>query len=191
MQSQISGKSQSRLYRMCATSMLVALSVVSVLLLRWVPIHSAPFLEYDFADVFILIGAFFFGPLHGFIALLIASAIQALTVSTSSQLYGFIMHIVASGALLLVSSLCYKYFGKGLTGLIIGLLGGTFAMTLVMIPMNLIVTPYFMHVSVSTIRAMLWSAFIPFNLLKAGLNSVFSAVLFLPLKPILQKLRLL
>ncbi len=46
-------------------------------------------LEYDPADIPILIGGFAFGPVAGLILTVIASGIQALTVSAHSGVYGF------------------------------------------------------------------------------------------------------
>ena len=88
-------------------AMLVAIAVVSLYIIRMPLLPSAPFLEYDIADVPVLIGTMLFGPLAGFVILVITSLIQALTVSASSGIIGFIMHVCASGVLVISSGLIY------------------------------------------------------------------------------------
>lgn len=63
-------------------------------------------------------------------------------------------------------------------------------MALVMIPMNLVLTPLYMgDVSVSreVVLSMLLPAIIPFNLLKAGINCVVTAILFRALFPFFRR----
>ncbi len=183
--------STQNLYRLIAMALLTALSVVSILVVQFPIIPAAPFLIYDIADIFILLGCLIISPLAGLIVLVLASVIQAFTVSAGSGLYGLLMHLVASGVLVIVFSL-FLYIGKKHTAYIIaGMVCGTLAMTLVMIPMNLLVTPYFLGTPVQAIKELLLPAFIPFNLLKAGLNSALTLMIFLPLKPILIKNKLM
>lgn len=89
-------------------AMLAAVAVVSVYFIKFPLLPSAPFLEYDIADVPVLIGTMLFGPSAGLVILLITSAIQAFTVSSSSHIIGFLMHFCASGVLVLASGLMYK-----------------------------------------------------------------------------------
>lgn len=88
--------------------MLAAVAVVSVYFIKFPLLPSAPFLEYDIADVPVLIGTMLFGPSAGLVILLITSAIQAITVSSSSHIIGFIMHFCASGVLVIAAGLMYK-----------------------------------------------------------------------------------
>ena len=75
---------------------LAAFSVVLMLAIR-VPFPPAPFLEYDPADVPILIGAFLFGPVGGLILTALVSLLQGLTVSAGSGFIGIVMHLAATG----------------------------------------------------------------------------------------------
>ena len=88
--------------------MFTALSVVLVYLIHFPIFPSASFLEYDPADIPILIGTFAFGPIAGIILTVVASGIQALTVSAASGLYGFLMHIIATGVVVIVAGCIYK-----------------------------------------------------------------------------------
>ena len=66
---------------------------------------------------------------------------------------------------------------------------GTLAMTALMIPMNYIFTVHFFGMPKAALDALILPAIIPFNLLKASLNSAIAAVLFKSLQPFVQKNR--
>ena len=117
------------------------------------------------------------------------SAIQAFTVSSSSHIIGFLMHFCASGVLVLASGLMYKKIG-GKKGMAAGLAVGSVLMTLVMIPLNLIFTGIFMGTGVEAVVKMLIPAIIPFNLIKACLNSVLTFLLFIPVNKIYGKINI-
>ena len=154
-------------------AMLTAISVVLVYLVHFWIFPAANFLEYDPADIPILIGAFMYGPIAGLALTLVASAIQALTVSAKSGLYGFIMHLISTGTLTAVASTIYlKLHRKNALLLPLALAGGVFAMAGVMLIANHFVTPVFMGVPVQTVDAMLLPVFLPFNIIKGGINSL-------------------
>lgn len=172
--------------RTAVMAMLTALSIVLVYVIHFPLIPAAPFLEYDAADVPVLIGAMMLGPVSGIVTLLAVCLIQAITVSASSGWIGFMMHFVASSVLVLTSSLIYKR-KKTTLSLIIGLVVGSIAMTAVMIPLNLVFTGIFMGAGTQTVVEMLIPAIIPFNLLKAGINSAITFAVFTPIAQILKK----
>lgn len=167
-------------------AMLTALSIVLVYVIHFPLIPAAPFLEYDAADVPVLIGAMLLGPVSGLLTLLAVCLIQALTVSAASGWIGFMMHFIASSVFVLVSSIIYKR-KKTVKSLILGLVAGSLAMTVVMIPLNLIFTGIFMGAGTQTVVGMLIPAIIPFNLLKAGINSAITFAVFTPISGILKK----
>jgi len=179
--------SRQNLRKITVMAMLAAVAVVSVYFIKFPLLPSAPFLEYDIADVPVLIGTMLFGPSAGLVILLITSAIQAITVSSSSHIIGFLMH--ASGVLVLASGLMYKKIG-GKKGMAAGLAVGSVLMTLVMIPLNLIFTGIFMGTGVEAVVKMLIPAIIPFNLIKACLNSVLTFLLFIPVNKIYGKINI-
>lgn len=179
-------KKQEKIIRLCVMAMLTALSIVLVYTVRMPLIPAAPFLEYDAADIPVLIGSMMLGPVSGIIILLAVCIIQALTVSASSGWIGFVMHFIASSVLVLTASLIYKK-KQTTASLVIGLIIGSIAMTAVMIPLNLLFTGIFLGAGVETVVGMLIPAIIPFNLLKAGINSVVTFAVFTPIKTILKK----
>ena len=168
--------SREKTVRLAKMGMLVAISIVLVYFIHFPIFPAVAFLEYDPADISILIGTFAFGPLSGILLTVVTSVIQGVTVSAASGLYGIIMHVISTSVLVLVSGLIYKY-NKTRKGAVIALLCGVAAMTLVMIGANMIITPLFMGVP----RNIVWSLmpFIAgFNAIKAGINSVVTFLLY-------------
>lgn len=93
--------------KLAKMAMLVAISIVLVMLIHFPIFPAVFFLEYDPADIPILIGTFAF-TLAGIILTVVTSVIQGLTVSAASGAYGILMHILATTALVSVSGLVYK-----------------------------------------------------------------------------------
>jgi riboflavin transporter FmnP len=164
-------------YKIAYTAVLIALSIVLVLLIRFPIFPSATFLEYDPADIPIFITTFLYGPYYGLIVTLIVSLIQGLTVSASSGWIGIIMHFCATGLYVLVSGFIYRY-KHSFKGAIIALLSGIIVWVTAMILMNLILTPLFMGVPIDAVKAMILPVILPFNLIKAGINSFVTLLIY-------------
>lgn len=168
-----------------AVGLLSALSIALLLMLPGVSIFpAAPYLKYDLMDIPMLIAGMTLGPAGGGLVLLIGCALQSLLFGQGG-LPGFVMHVIASGSLILVSSLIYRKYNTTI-GLISGLVLGTLAMTVVMIPLNLTVTVHWYGVPMEVVKAALLPATIPFNLIKAGLNSAITFSVVMALKPIIK-----
>ncbi len=157
--------------KLAKMGMLSALSIILMMLVRFPIIPAAPFLEYEPADVPILIGTFLYGPIEGLIITIVVSVIQALTVSSRSGWIGAVMHIVATGSFVIIAGWIYKRIHT-LKGAIIALVAGSFSMTVVMVGLNLYVTPKFLNTPVEVVIGLLLPAIIPFNLIKSFGNSL-------------------
>lgn len=171
--------------RLAKMGMLVAISIVLVYFVHFPIFPAVPFLEYDPADIPILMGTFAFGPAAGVLLTVVTSIIQGVTVSAQSGLYGILMHIIATSVLVLVAGIIYKK-NKTRKGAVIGLISGLIAMTIVMIGANLIITPIFMGVP----RDMVWDLmpFIAgFNAIKAGINGIITFALYKSISGFLHK----
>ena len=171
--------------KMVTMAVLAALSIVLMLLIRFPIIPAAPYLIYEPADVPILVGTFLFGPLAGLAITFVTSAIQATLLSADGWV-GFIMHIIATGTLITVSGLIYKKIHT-LKGAVVALVAGTVAMTLIMIPVNLVIQPNFYGVPYDTVKSMIIPVLIPFNLIKAGLNSVITLIVYKTISKVVHK----
>lgn len=156
-------------------AMMTAISIVLLLVVR-IPFPPAPFLVYDPADVPIYITAFAFGPVAGIVVTFIVSFIQAFMLG-GDGVYGFIMHFVATGLVSVIIGIMYnrsKSKKTAITALVIGVL----AMTAIMCVLNLVVTSAFMGVDTKAVLAMIPTVIIPFNILKAGVNSILTFLLY-------------
>lgn len=173
-----------KLVDMIEMAVLCALSYVFILLIRFPIFPATPYLVYDAGDIPLLIGAFMFGPLAGFIMTVIVSGLQALFLS-GDGLVGFAMHVIASGVLVIVAGLIYRKFHTR-KGAGVALVCGTVAMALSMIPANLIFTVHFYGVPQETV----WETMpftVGFNLLKAGINSVVVFFIYKPLSRFMRR----
>jgi len=158
--------------------MLVALGVVAVALVE-VPIFpAAPFLKYDPADIPILIGTLIYGPGAGLILTVLVSFIQSFMIHGSSGIVGFFMHVVATGAMALVAGFMYQKGSPTRSRAALSLSLGAATMVVCMVGMNLIVTPIFMGAPVEAVLSMLVPVIIPFNIIKAGLNSIIALLVY-------------
>lgn len=160
---------------MVKLAMLSAVSVVLVAVIH-IPFPPAPFLVYDPADIPIFIGAFAFGPAAGILVTLVASAFQALLLS-SDGIIGFAMHVFATGSFVLVAGSIYRRH-KTRQRAVYALLAGIAAMTISMVIWNIIFTPIFMGVPRAKVIGMILPIIVPFNLLKAGINSLVTFLLY-------------
>ncbi|AZR72720.1 ECF transporter S component [Anoxybacter fermentans] len=171
--------------KMAKMAILSAFSIILVTLIHFPIIPSAPFLEYDPADVPILIGTFMYGPLAGLMITIVVSFIQAVTVSAGSGWVGFVMHVIATGTLVLVAGSIYKK-KHTFVGAIIALVAGSLSMTLIMIPANLFFTVKFWGIPYEVVKGMLLPAIIPFNLIKSFANSVITVLIYKSIANILR-----
>lgn len=143
--------------QLVSMAMLGAISIVLVAVIHFPLIPAAAFLEYDPADIPILICAF--------------------TVSAQSGIIGIVMHIFATGCCVLVTGSIYKR-NKTRKTAVIALILGALVQTAAMVLMNMIFTPLFMGAPLETVLALMIPAIIPFNVLKAGINGVITFFLY-------------
>jgi len=164
---------------------LAAISVVLVSIVHIPFVAPVSFLEYDPADIPILLGTFALGPWAGLILTIVTSVIQGLTVSAGSGLYGIIMHILATGANCVVAGSIY-FKKKNKKRAIIALIAGSLTHIIIMIPANLFITPVFTGWPVSAVIEVLpWITL--FNLVKTAVNSALTFVLYKRVSGILHK----
>jgi riboflavin transporter FmnP len=168
---------KSSVNKMVKLGVLSALGVVLMLLVRFPIFPAARFLEYDAGDVSALIGTFLYGPGGGLIVTIIVSVIQAMTVSADAGLIGAIMHIAATGIMVVSAGLIYRKF-RTFKGSVVALIVGSLSMTGVMVILNLIFTPIFMGVPIEVVKSMLLPIIIPFNLVKSIGNSAITMLVY-------------
>lgn len=156
--------------RITFTGMMIALAYVTLFFIRIPIIPSASFLRLDIKDVFILIPGLLFGPLYAFIGAISISILQMISVSEYGMI-GLAMNALSVTAYTLPISFIYKKF-RNKIGLGVGLLVGCICMTGMMLLWNYLISPLYMGVPRNVILSMLIPVFLPFNLIKSGLDSV-------------------
>jgi riboflavin transporter FmnP len=163
--------------------MLIALSMIAGYFIHFPILPQAPFLLYDPGNVFLLIGSFKLGPKIGVLMCFITAILFALITGQGGP-YGALMNFLATGTLIFVSSQIYL-LNHTKRGAILGMILGTLAMTLIMIPANLIITPFYLGVEREIVIKMLIPAIIPFNLLKGIISGFLTFILYKRLYPLI------
>ena len=154
-------------------AMLAAIAYVVMLLSKMLPQVSG-FLQMDLKDTVICIGAFLFGPLSAAVISIVVAVVEMFTVSDTGPIAAFV----------------YKKFHTR-KGAVIGLALGTVCLTVVMLLWNYLITPIYMGMDREEIVVpMLIPVFLPFNLVKGGLNMALILLLYKPVVTALRKARL-
>lgn len=179
-----------KILKIVESGMLCALGVVFMLVIRFSIFPGATYLEYDMGDIPIIIATLLLGLKYGYAILFFVSGIQAITVSAASSWEGFVMHFIATGLFILILYFFTKN-KKTEKKLIIGCLIASVMQILIMIPLNIVLTPIYLGCTVNAVIKLLIPAIIPFNAIKAGINSVLTVILIPILSAILKKNKLI
>lgn len=163
-------------------AMLAAMAYVIVSLVR---IPVVMFLKYEPKDVVITIGGFLLGPMAAFVTSLVVSLLEMVTISETGPI-GCLMNLISTCAFSCTAAFIYKR-KHTLSGAVSGLAVGGVFMVILMLLWNWLITPLYMGVERSVVEGMLLPAFLPFNTLKAGLNSALILLLYKPLVTGLRK----
>ncbi len=168
--------------RLTVCAMLAAAAYV-VMAIGRIPVVL--FLSYDPKDIIIAIGGFLYGPLSAMGISVVVSLLEMVTVSGTGFI-GCIMNILSTCSFVCVASYLYRKKRTPM-GAFMGLLVGCLVMTGVMLLWNYLITPLYMGYPREAVAALLLPAFLPFNLLKGGLNAAGTFLLYRPLSGALQK----
>lgn len=171
------------------TVLLAMLAAVAYIMVALIRIPVVLFLSYEPKDVIITIGGFLLGPMAAFAVSLVVSLVEMVTIS-HTEFIGCVMNILSTCSFACVAAVIYKK-KHDLWGAVLGLLAGSVSMIVVMLLWNWLITPLYMGGTREAVEALLLPVFLPFNTLKAGLNSAFVLTLYKPLTAALRKTRLL
>ena len=177
---------RSKIDRLVKLGMLTALSIILVYAVHFPIFPAATYLEYDMADVPILIGTFLYGPWWGLALTAVVSLLQWLLVSPQGMWVGAVMHFCATGSYVVAAGLIYSY-NKTRAGALFGMAVGAVLQTLMMIPMNLIFSVHFYSIPRETVLALLPTVIIPFNAIKTVANSLITFLLYKRVSMILER----
>ncbi len=156
---------------------LALLSAIGFISMMFIKIPVVSFLKYEPKDIFITFGGFLYGPLAALACSVVTSLLEMPFSSTG--LIGMVMNIISSASFACTASLIYKK-RRDIYGAALGLVCGVAAMSVSMLLWNYLISPLYMGVTREQIVPMLSSVFLPFNLLKAGINAGFTILLYRP-----------
>jgi riboflavin transporter FmnP len=178
----IGGRSTVRLAKM---GMMLAIAVVCSFV-RFPVLPGVSFIEYELSDLPLLIACLAFGARPGVILTACLVLLDAAIAGAGGGPHGMIMQFVAIGTFVLVTGLIYQR-NKTRRSAVIGLICGVLAMTAVMIPANLIVTPAFLGVPVDAVKPLILPAIIPVNLIKGAISAVATFFIYKKISPFLHR----
>ena len=152
------------------------------------------FLTLDFKDVISTICGLFFGPLAGIVCAGIVPFVEMITTSTTG-FYGLVMNLISSLTFVGIASIIYKY-KKTIWGAILGLVTASVATMGVMTLANILITPYYLEIAMGmplstakdTVKTLLPTTIIPFNVVKSILNAGLSMLIYKPLSKVLKSM---
>lgn len=179
---------QSNTKRLTLMAMLAAMAYVAMLVTRPLP-QVAGFLSYDLKDVVVVIAGFMLGAGPAMLIALVVSLIEMVTVSATGPI-GLLMNVLSTCAFALPASILY-HKDRSLKSAAMGLALGVILMTAIMLAWNYIITPLYMNVPRSVVAGMLIPTFLPFNLVKGGLNAGITMLVYKPLVGALRRAGLL
>lgn len=169
------------------------------------PLPFAPgFYKVDFSELPIMVGTFAFGPVAGVMMEFIKILLKILTKGTSTAFVGDLANFTVGCSLLLPASVVYE-FVKSKKGAIAGCITGTLCMTAFGTIFNVLyLIPKFVvlygmpsvdtiidmgkaiNPAITNLTAFGCLAVAPLNLLKAGVISLMTMVIYKPLSPIMK-----
>ncbi len=172
---------------MAAIAMFAAVSYVAVLVSKVIP-DVMGFLSYEPKDAVVVIAGFIYGPVASVLISVIVSFIEMITISSTGP-YGMIMNIVSTCAFSVPAACLYKRFHSQ-KGAVAGLTVGVAVLAGVMVLWNYIITPLYMGQPREVVASMLATVFLPFNLIKGGINAGLTLLLYKPVVGALRKAKL-
>uniref|UniRef100_A0A7C4U0S2 Riboflavin transporter n=1 Tax=Caldisericum exile TaxID=693075 RepID=A0A7C4U0S2_9BACT len=153
-------------------SILAALSFVLMRFTEFPLLPQASFLKTDLGDIPLLVGAYFFGPFFGIAIAFVKDLLFFISGAGPGGPIGVLMNFIATGTFALVVGVVNLKKKNDLT-LVLGLILGTIALVLVMIPANLWAIPkYLPSWTKEQILTYIFTINVPFNIIKGLLDTV-------------------
>lgn len=174
--------------KLVLTALLSAMSYGLMFTLQIPLIPAAPYLRFDPSDVPTLTGAFLLGPWAGVQIALVKVALFFMTRGEGGPI-GATMNLVSTAVLALVAGFIYRR-RPGPAAALAGMIAGSLAMTLVMIPVNYYWALGAYGVPQELHAGLIRTALVPFNLARGALSTAITLPLFLALSRALHRRKL-
>ena len=175
--------------KLCGMAIFVALAVVATLITKWLQVAH---LTFDAKDAVITIAAYVYGPISAILMSFVTSIIETLAFGGDTGLYGFLMNFLSTVTFSVAASYVYGK-RRNVNGAIIGLLIASALTTLVMLLLNIFITPLYLKMPLfdPVIMKMIPTLILPFNLAKSIMNSAITMYLYKPVTVALKSARLI
>ncbi|MCR5031855.1 MAG: ECF transporter S component [Lachnospiraceae bacterium] len=179
-------------------------AIATVLMLIEIPVPFAPgFYKLDLSELPILIGTFAFGPVSGVMIEMVKIFLKVLVKGTSTAFVGELANFIVGCSLILPASILYS-FKKNKIQALIACIAGTLCMTIVGTSFNAIyLLPKFAEMfgmpvdalvamgtainpGITNITTFVVFAVAPLNLIKGGINSIVTFLVYKHISPLLK-----
>ena len=169
--------------KLTVSAMLTALAFMVTFLTAMFKVGG--FLSLDLKDAVLSIVALLYGPLYGFISVLVVALVEFFTFSSTGW-YGLVMNILSSGIFVLVCGTVYKY-KRDFYGALFSAILTVVSVTAVMLVANIFITPLYFGMPRQTVLDMLLPLILPFNICKSVMNSSVMLLVYKPFTSALKK----
>lgn len=166
--------------RIAMYALFVALSM-AVSFVEFPIVPGVEWLKYDPSGIVSLVAGFAYGPA----AAVIVSVLGFLPHLFTNP-WGTLMAVLVALALSVPAALIYRR-NKTRKGAVIGIIVGAIAALAVAIVGNVIVTPFYAHMTTAQVVALIVPALLPFNVLKFTIHGVVTFLIYKPISNLLSK----
>ena len=166
--------------RIAMYALFVALSM-AVSFVDFPIMPGVEWLKYDPSGIVSLVAGFAYGPA----AAAIVSVLGFLPHLFTNP-WGTLMAVLVALALSVPAALIYRR-NKTRKGAVIGIIVGAIVALVVAIVGNLIVTPFYAHMTTAQVVALIVPALLPFNALKFTIHGVITFLIYKPISNLLSK----
>ena len=180
------GQTLSVARRITLTAVFAALAFSAIFIFRF---NVGTFLTFDLKDSIITLSGLLLGPGTAFSVSLLVALLE-FVVDNDTGWYGLIMNFASSAAFSVVCASMYRY-RKTLSGAILGLTLAVLSMVLIMLSLNLLITPLYTGLPRPQVAGMIPTLLLPFNLIKGTVNAALVLILYKPIRRALHAARLL
>ena len=166
--------------RIAMYALFVALSM-AVSFVEFPIVPGVEWLKYDPSGIVSLVAGFAYGP----VAAVIVSVLGFLPHLFTNP-WGTLMAVLVALALSVPAALIYRR-NKTRKGAVIGIIVGAIAALAVAIVGNVIVTPFYAHMTTAQVVALIVPALLPFNALKFTIHGVVTFLIYKPISNLLNR----
>ena len=166
--------------RIAMYALFVALSM-AVSFVEFPIVPGVEWLKYDPSGIVSLVAGFAYGPA----AAVIVSVLGFLPHLFTNP-WGTLMAVIVALALSVPAALIYRR-NKTRKGAVIGIIVGAIAALAVAIVGNMIVTPFYAHMTTAQVVALIVPALLPFNALKFTIHGVVTFLIYKPISNLLNR----